>query len=140
MQHRDALPQLAGRLLITDGGLETTLIFHDGLDLPHFAAFPLLDGSGRAALRRYYDAYGAAARRSGAGCILDTPTFRASPDWATQVGYSPAELPRIIRDAVVLLCEVRAATATRPPIPWTPTWPRRSTLPKFGPSPRRAPT
>ena len=73
---------------MTDGGLETTLIFHDGINLPHFAAFPLLDNEqGRAALRRYYNAYAAAAQRTGAGCILDTPTFRASPDWAAKIGY-----------------------------------------------------
>ena len=98
-----------GRLLVTDGGLETTLIFQDGLDLPHFAAFPLLDSElGRAALRRYYDAYGAAARQSGAGCLLDTPTFRVSPDWADKVGYEAAALPRVIADAVSLLRAVRA--------------------------------
>ena len=28
------LPQLADRLFLTDGGLETTLIFHEGIDLP----------------------------------------------------------------------------------------------------------
>jgi homocysteine S-methyltransferase len=97
-----------GRLLVTDGGLETTLIFHDGIDLPYFAAFPLLDNEqGRAVLRRYYDAYGAAAQRTGAVCILDTPTFRASPDWAAKVGYQAARLPGVIIDAVSLLHEIR---------------------------------
>lgn len=37
------LPQLHGRCLVTDGGMETDLIFHHGVDLPHFAAFPLLE-------------------------------------------------------------------------------------------------
>jgi homocysteine S-methyltransferase len=98
---------------LTDGGLETTLMFLDGFDLPHFAAFPLLDTvEGRAALRRYYDAYGEAARRSGAGCLLDTPTFRASPDWAAKVGYDKPQLRRIIGDSVALLREVRAAWQT----------------------------
>ncbi|WP_144186813.1 homocysteine S-methyltransferase family protein [Elioraea rosea] len=110
MQHRNALPQLSGKLLVTDGGLETTLIFHEGFDLPHFAAFPLLDtAEGRAALRRYYDSYGAASARSGAGCILDTPTFRASPEWAAKLGYGTADLARIIADGVALLSAVRAA-------------------------------
>jgi S-methylmethionine-dependent homocysteine/selenocysteine methylase len=101
-----------GGLLVTDGGLETTLIFQDGLDLPHFAAFPLLDSEpGRTALRRYYDSYGVAARNSGAGCLLDTPTFRASPDWAAKVGYEVATLPRVIADAVSLLQSVRTTWA-----------------------------
>ena len=45
------LPQLArDRVFLTDGGLETTLVFHRGIDLPAFAAFPLLDTEeGRAA-------------------------------------------------------------------------------------------
>src|SRR4051794_22056305 len=114
MQHyRDALPQLANRVLVTDGGLETTLMFLDGFDLPHFAAFPLLDTvEGRATLRRYYDEYGRAARRSGAGCLLDTPTFRASPEWAAKVGYRADQLPPVIDDAVALLREVRDAWET----------------------------
>ncbi|MCU0984059.1 MAG: homocysteine S-methyltransferase family protein, partial [Acetobacteraceae bacterium] len=117
MNGRHAMHALADRLLVTDGGLETTLIFHDGLELPHFAAFPLLDRpEGRAALRRYYESYCAAAERSGAGCILDTPTFRASPDWAAKVGYGTAELHRVIADGVGMLREVRAEreTADRP--------------------------
>jgi hypothetical protein len=37
--YRNALPQSAGGLFLTDGGIETTLIFHEGLELPDFAAF-----------------------------------------------------------------------------------------------------
>jgi hypothetical protein len=32
------LPQLGSGLFLTDGGIETSLIFLDGLDLPYFAA------------------------------------------------------------------------------------------------------
>ena len=68
IQDRRAGFAFDGELLVTDGGLETTLIFHDGIDLPHFAAFPLLDNEqGRAALRRDHNAYAAAAQRTGAG-------------------------------------------------------------------------
>jgi homocysteine S-methyltransferase len=103
MQRRHAMTDLADRLLVTDGGLETTLIFHDGFDLAHFAAFPLLD---EPVLRRYYEGYCSAAERSGAGCILDTPTFRASPEWARKVGYGPADLHRAIADGVGMLGEI----------------------------------
>ena len=41
-KYRDSLPQAAGTLFLTDGGIETCLIFQDGLELPLFAAFPLL--------------------------------------------------------------------------------------------------
>ena len=78
---------------MTDGGLETELIFHDGIDLPCFAAFPLLENPDtRARLRRYYDGYLAIAREHDAGFIVETPTWRANPDWAASLGYSPEQL------------------------------------------------
>ena len=56
--YRHALPQLSDRIFLTDGGIETTLIYHEGIELPHFAAFVLLDDdAGRAALRRYFEPY-----------------------------------------------------------------------------------
>lgn len=79
-----ALPQLQGRSTVTDGGMETDLIFHHGVDLPHFAAFPLLEtAQGRLLLTDYYDRYAAIAGRAGAGLMLESPTWRANPDWAT---------------------------------------------------------
>src|SRR5690348_17696934 len=105
------LPQLRGTgLFVADGGLETDLIFHHDLDLPLFAAFPLLDDPDtRDALRRYYAGYLAIAREHGAGFLIETPTWRANPDWAAQLGYSPERLDRVNRAAVVLAEEVRAA-------------------------------
>lgn len=113
MTARKPLPQLgADRVFVTDGGLETELIFHNGLDLPCFAAFPLLAGADeRAALRRYYDGYLDIARRHGAGFIVETPTWRANPDWATELGYSAGQLADANRAAVDLAEDVRAAAA-----------------------------
>ena len=110
---RQSLPQLTGTgLFVTDGGLETELIFHDGLDLPCFAAFPLLENPDtRVRLRRYYDGYLAIAREHDAGFIVETPTWRANPDWAGQLGYSPEQLDAANRDAVSLAEEVRAVAA-----------------------------
>ena len=77
-----ALPQLDGRPMVTDGGMETDLIFHHGVDLPLFAAFPLVDSpEGRSLLTAYYDGYAAIARRAGAGLMLESATWRANPDW-----------------------------------------------------------
>ena len=88
-----ALPQLAGRLMVTDGGMETDLIFHHGVDLPLFAAFPLVDSpEGRSLLTGYYHGYAAIARRAGAGLMLESATWRANPDWGDRLGYSPADL------------------------------------------------
>jgi S-methylmethionine-dependent homocysteine/selenocysteine methylase len=98
------LPQLSGAPFITDGGMETTLIFHDGLELPHFAAFHLLaSAEGAEALRRYYAPYLAFAREAGVGAVLDTPTWRASSDWGARLGYSQEELADVNRRAVALV-------------------------------------
>jgi len=111
---RPPLPQTTGNgLFVTDGGLETELVFHHGIDLPCFAAFPLLDDPARRArLRDYYDEYVAIARKFDAGFIVETPTWRANPDWATALGYSAEQLVAVNRSAVALAEEVRtAATA-----------------------------
>jgi S-methylmethionine-dependent homocysteine/selenocysteine methylase len=114
VSHRARLPQLDGGLFVTDGGIETTLIFHDGLDLPEFAAFHLLrDDEGTAALRRYYEPYAELARQRGAGLVLESPTWRASPRWAEQIGYSLEELDALNRRAIDLMVELRDEYSTR---------------------------
>jgi homocysteine S-methyltransferase len=96
------LPQLTSDApFLTDGGLETTLVFIDGIDLPDFAAFPLLDTEqGRAALARYYEAYLDLAERFGTGMVVDTPTWRANLDWGPRLGYDAIGLAAINRRAV----------------------------------------
>jgi homocysteine S-methyltransferase len=107
-RYRTQLPQLSGDVFITDGGMETTLIFHERIDLPLFAAFDLLkDDEGRAALRAYYATYVELARERGVGIVLDTPTWRASGDWGAQLGYSTGELDAVNRAAVSLVAELR---------------------------------
>lgn len=96
-------------MYVTDGGLETELIFHDGLDLPHFAAFPLMDSeAGRRRLRRYYLGYAAIAREEGLGFAADAPTWRANTDWGALLGYGPADLRRVNAEAITLMREVAA--------------------------------
>ncbi len=109
-RYREQLPQLGGELLITDGGIETDLIFNEGLELPHFATFPLLRSEdGTAALRRYFDSYAAIAGDHGVGLVLESPTWRANPDWGHALGYGSDELGQANRAAVALLEEVRDA-------------------------------
>jgi homocysteine S-methyltransferase len=110
------LPQLEGGLFLTDGGLETTLIFHEKIDLPFFAAFILLkDEEGRATLRRYYERYLEIAAAEGLGFILEAPTWRANPDWAGRLGLTPGELELYNRDAIQLLQELWSAWRGRVP-------------------------
>src|ERR671919_1875540 len=90
-RYRNDLPQLSGDLFLTDGGIETTLIFHEGLELPYFAAFDLLKhDTGYAALQKYFRTYAMLARTYKVGCILESATWRASADWGTKLGYSIA--------------------------------------------------
>jgi S-methylmethionine-dependent homocysteine/selenocysteine methylase len=94
---------------LTDGGLETSLIFHQGLDLPLFAAFPLVETEdGRAALRQYWEPYLAVAREHDVGFVLDTPTWRANPDWAAQLGYDARRLHDVNRASVAFARELAA--------------------------------
>jgi S-methylmethionine-dependent homocysteine/selenocysteine methylase len=103
-----ALPQLEGGLFLTDGGIETTLIFHQGLELPAFAAFVLLrDEAGTDELRRYYAPYLELAREQGVGLVLESPTWRASPRWAAELGVSEQELDDLNRRAIALMEELR---------------------------------
>jgi homocysteine S-methyltransferase len=93
---------------VSDGGLETDLIFNRGLDLPEFASFPLVeDDAGRAVLRDYFGGYADVARRAGAGLVLESPTWRANPDWGAKVGYDAPALARANRAAIEFLGELR---------------------------------
>ena len=112
MSGQRRLPQLDGGLFLTDGGIETTLIFHRGLDLPAFAAFVLLeDERGTEELRRYYAPYLELARERELGFVLESPTWRASPRWAEELGYSPARLDELNRRAIELMEELREGAA-----------------------------
>lgn len=116
--YRNALPQLRDGLFLSDGGIETTLIFHDGLDLPDFAAFHVLKTpAGEAALRKYFRAYVDLAKRFGTGLVLESATWRSSPDWGARIGYSLEELDEANRKAIWLLEEIRKEYQTeRTPI------------------------
>ena len=117
MRYRDHLPQLDGELFLTDGGLETELIFHDGIELPAFAAFDLLkDIEGTERLRRYYERYAELARERGLGLVLESPTWRASPRWAREIGYSLEELDQVNRKAIALMEEIHERYADGAPI------------------------
>lgn len=105
---RHALPQLQNRLFATDGGLETTLIFHDGIDLPAFAAFDLLKtAEGTARLQKYYAQYTGLAKHHGLGMVLEAPTWRANRDWGALLGYDKQALEQANRTAVALMEKIR---------------------------------
>jgi homocysteine S-methyltransferase len=103
-------------VVVTDAGLETWLVFDHGLDLPAFAAYPLVaTEEGRALLAEYGAYYAAIAESIGAACLLETPTWRANPDWAATLGHDRAELGDLIDAAVALVGAQRDSwTAPQP--------------------------
>ena len=116
-RYRHALPQLGERLFLADGGLETALIFHHGVELPDFASFHVLrSAEGEEHLRRYFRPFADTARRHDAGLVLDTATWRASPDWTTRSGLTQEEFVHVQRRSVELLAELREEFAPVPTV------------------------
>lgn len=109
------LPQLTGQIFLSDGGLETSLVFLDKIQLPHFAAFTLLaDELGQERLKSYYVPYlELCAEISGAGFVLETPTWRANPDWAALLGVDAARLKEVNRFAARMMCAMRSRWMSR---------------------------
>jgi homocysteine S-methyltransferase len=107
------LPQLTADRFIADGGLETSIIFQQDVDLPDFAAYVLLDTEhGRESLRRYYEPYLDLAAETETGIVLDTPTWRASLDWGTRHGYTSEQLAEVNRRAVDYVTDLAAMRPT----------------------------
>src|ERR1044072_6974224 len=112
-KYRTRLPQLADRLFLTDAGMETFLIFHEGVDLPFFASFDLMKNEdGIAHVRRYYERFIAMARQSGLGFVLESATWRANADWAVKLGYDRQALAEINRRTIALMAQMRDAHET----------------------------
>lgn len=96
-----SLTTIADGYFLSDGGIETTLIFGEGIALPHFAVFVLLaDDAGRAKLAVYFERRIAMAREHGLGFILESSTWRASRDWGAQLGRIEVDLVRINLKAI----------------------------------------
>lgn len=101
------LPQME-RLVLTDAGLESDMIFNRGFDLPCFSAVMLLTSeNGRRALDRYFRDFLDLAERAGTGILLESATWRASPDWAPALGLNQEELDDLNRHAIAMLLKLR---------------------------------
>ncbi len=108
-RYRDRLPQLGERPFVTDGGLETTLIYQAGIELPCFAAFVLLDRpEHETTLTDYFANYARIGRAHGAGVVLESVTWRANPDWGAKLGYDQSALADVQRRAIDQLVALRA--------------------------------
>ncbi|MGH6750970.1 MAG: homocysteine S-methyltransferase family protein, partial [Bradyrhizobium sp.] len=102
------LPQLDGSVFLMDGGLETTLTFLEGVELPFFAAFPLLlDTAGRRRLESYFEPFIRTALERKVGFVLDTPTWRSNTDWGAKLEYSVEQLVDVNRRAIAWAMDLR---------------------------------
>lgn len=99
-------------MFLTDGGVETDLIFHHGIELPEFASFVLHgDAASEAVLREYYMGYFHIASQGGFGLVLETTTWRASKDWGSRLGYDADQLRKANERSVQFFQELRASNA-----------------------------
>lgn len=112
-KYRNALPQTGDRIFLADGGIETTLIFHSGVELRSFAAFELLGTEeGRRELSAYFTPYVALAREHGSGLVLESATWRSNPEWGEALGYGSEALDGINAAGIAFLLGLRAAEET----------------------------
>lgn len=103
------VPRLGGTPFLTDAGLETCMVFKNGLDLPGFAAFVLLDDPrGRHCLSDYYHGFLQLAAVHETGLVLDAPSWRANPDWGEAVGYDRSALAAVNRRGIEFIAQQRA--------------------------------
>lgn len=113
--HRLALPQMGGDLFLTYTGMETDLLFTQGVDLPGFASYPLLETlSGRAHLERYYTDLIDVGRAAGTGVILEAPTWVANRDRGAEIGYSPGAVISRNAQAVEFISQIRTKCGDLP--------------------------
>jgi S-methylmethionine-dependent homocysteine/selenocysteine methylase len=106
------LPQTAGEVFLTDGGVETDLIFNRGIDLPEFASFVLHDDAdAERVVREYFRGYLRVGETYGRGLVLETLTWRASADWGARLGYDATRLRDVNRRAVDFLVGLREREA-----------------------------
>jgi S-methylmethionine-dependent homocysteine/selenocysteine methylase len=111
--HQHPLTRNGDLLFLTDSGLETTLVFHDGMDLPCFAAFDLLkDETGTDHLRRYYQQHIDLSLEYGFGFVLESVSWRASSDWGDKLGYTSDALAQANRQSIELLHDLRDKNQT----------------------------
>ncbi len=107
-KYRTALPQLSEGIFLSYVGMETDLIFNRGIDLPGFAAFPLLESDeGREILNKYLADQINLARQTGVGVLLESPTWMANRDRGAVIGYTPERILKLNDEAIKLMAKVR---------------------------------
>ena len=100
-------PVFTQKQYLSDGGLETTLIFQRGISLNHFAAFELLrTEDGKRSLAEYYKPYLSLAEKYRFGFVIESPTWRANCDWGIKLGYTHDELFALNKQSIKFMREL----------------------------------
>lgn len=73
--------------VFSDGGLETTLVFNEHIDLPGFAAYPLLFSNPQLLFGIASRYFGLARSFGATAFVYETPTWRSNPDWCALVDH-----------------------------------------------------
>lgn len=82
-------PRREGQFYLTEGGVETELMYKWGIELPHFATFPLFENpEAMAAIRGIFHRYLDIAAKYRLPALVSGLDYRASPDWGAILGYS----------------------------------------------------
>lgn len=114
MKYRNGLPQLNGKQFLTDGGLETTLVFLEGIDLPAFAAIDMMASeAGRQRMVEYFEEHIEIAKQHGVGFLFESVTWRSSEGWLSELGYTEEQLAQYNRDAIAMLLALRKQHETQ---------------------------
>jgi S-methylmethionine-dependent homocysteine/selenocysteine methylase len=99
--------QQAGRYFITEGGIETEIMYKWGFEMPHFAMFPLLDNPKAAdAIKGMYRRYLDVVAKYKQSALIGGFDYRASPDWGDLLGYSASALRDANIQSIEFLREV----------------------------------
>ncbi|MEY1555562.1 homocysteine S-methyltransferase family protein [Yoonia sp. R2331] len=115
--YRDSFPPSNADLFLAYVGMETDLMFNQGVDLPGFASYPLLKTTeGRELLKGYMKDLIALGKESHAGVILESPTWVANRDRGSAIGYDFPELKQLNLDAIAMMAAVRSESDHAPTI------------------------
>ncbi|MDG2341007.1 MAG: homocysteine S-methyltransferase family protein, partial [Paracoccaceae bacterium] len=115
--YRDSFPPSSADLFLAYVGMETDLIFNQGVDLPGFASYPLLKTTeGRELLKGYLRNLIALGKETGAGVILESPTWVANRDRGKALGYGISELKKLNQEAIAMMAAVRLESDHAPTV------------------------
>jgi len=94
MNTKQSFPdQQKGRFYLSEGGTETELLYKHGIELPHFAVFPLLENpTAVSTMKQMFRSYLDVVAKHKICALMGGLDYRASPDWGKLLGYSASSL------------------------------------------------